>query len=102
MLLLQQLLIFHDDASRWFNKHVPAKIANLYFGIFLIVLCSDIKDKVNPFFAVTLNGWKLDMLIYPDHLENWLDFDHRLLIFFILAAFWLSETGQISDFRAFS
>ena len=39
--------------------------------------------------------------MYSDHLENWLDFGHRLLIFFILAMFWLSETGQICDFRAF-
>ena len=40
--------------------------------------------------------------MYPDHLENWLDFGHRLLIFLILAAFWLCETGQICNFRAFS
>ena len=41
------------------------------------------------------------MLMYPDHLENWLDFGHHLLIFLILEAFRLSETGQICDFWAF-
>ena len=37
------------------------------------------------FTAVTLNGLKFDMLIYPDHLQNWLDFGHHLLIFLDLA-----------------
>ena len=69
---------------------------------FQLVFVVTSKIKLIPFFAVTSNGWKFDMLIYPDHLGNWLDFDHRLLIFLILVAFWLSETGQICDFRAFS
>ena len=43
-----------------------------------------------------MNGLKFDMLMYPEHLENCLDLGHRLLIFFILVVFWLSETGQIS------
>ena len=34
------------------------------------------------------------MLMYPDHLQNWLDFSHGLLIFLILVAFWLSEMGE--------
>ena len=34
-------------------------------------------------------------------LQNWLDFGHHLLIFLILASFWLSETGQICN-RTFS
>ena len=42
------------------------------------------------------------MLMYPDHLENWLDFGHHLLIFLILAPFWLRETGQMCSFLAFS
>ena len=45
---------------------------------------------------------KFDMLKYPDHLQNWSDICHHLLIFLILAAFWLNETGQICDFRTFS
>ena len=38
------------------------------------------------------------MLIYPDHLQNWLAFRHVLLIFVILASFWLSKTGRIWGF----
>ena len=41
------------------------------------------------------DGLKFGILMYSDHLQNWLDFDHGLLIFVILARFWLSETGQI-------
>ena len=35
------------------------------------------------------------MLLYPDHLQDWLDYSHDLLIFPFLALFWLSETGRI-------
>ena len=35
---------------------------------------------------------KFDMLMYLDHFQNWLVFGHGLLIFLILALFWLSET----------
>ena len=38
---------------------------------------------------------KFCMLMYLDHLQNWLVYGHGLLIFLILALFWLSETGQI-------
>ena len=31
------------------------------------------------------NSLKFCMLMYPDHLQNWLDFGHSLLIFLILA-----------------
>ena len=47
------------------------------------------------------NGVKFCMLMYPGHLQNWLVHGHGLLIFLILALFWLSETGQIWCFRAF-
>ena len=47
------------------------------------------------------NGLKFDMLMYLDHLQNWLVYGCGLLIFLILALFWLSETGQIWGFRAF-
>ena len=33
------------------------------------------------------------MLMCPNHLQNWLDSGGVSLIFFILVAFWLSETG---------
>ena len=51
------------------------------------------------------NAWRewpeIYMLMYLDHLQNWLVYGRRLLIFLILALFWLSETGQIWGFRAF-
>ena len=47
------------------------------------------------------NGLKFCMLMYLDHLQNWLVLGHGLLTFVILAVFWLSETGQIWGFRAF-
>ena len=47
------------------------------------------------------NGLKFYMLMCLDHLQNWLVYGHGLLIFQILALFWLSETGQIWGFRAF-
>ena len=47
------------------------------------------------------NSLTFCMLMYPDHLQNWLDFGHGLLIFLFLASLWLSETGQICGFRAF-
>ena len=46
-------------------------------------------------------GLKFYMLMYLDHLQNWLVYGCGLLIFLILALFWLSETGQIWGFRAF-
>ena len=47
------------------------------------------------------NGLKFCMLMYLDHLQNWLVHGYGLLLFLILALFWLSETGQICGFRAF-
>ena len=47
------------------------------------------------------NGLKFYMLMYLDHLQNLLVYGCGLLIFLILALFWLSETGQIWGFRAF-
>ena len=45
------------------------------------------------------NGLKFDMLMYPDHLWNWLYSSYGQLI---LAPFLLSETGQMCSFQAFS
>ena len=44
---------------------------------------------------------KFYMLMYLDHLQNWLVYGHGLLIFLILALLWLSVTGEIWGFRAF-
>ena len=48
------------------------------------------------------NGLKFYMLMYLDHLQNWFVYGHGLLIFLILVLFWLTETGQIWCFQAFS
>ena len=42
------------------------------------------------------------MLLYPDHIQNCLAYGYGLVIFLILVLFWLSETGQIWGFQAFS
>ena len=47
------------------------------------------------------NDLKFYTLMSLDHLQNWLVYGYGLLIFLILALFWLSETGQIWGFRAF-
>ena len=47
------------------------------------------------------NGLKFCLLMYPDHLQNWLGYSHGPLIFLIMVLFWLSETGQIEGFQAF-
>ena len=47
------------------------------------------------------NGLRFCMLMYLGHLQNWLLHGHGLVIFLILALFWLSETGQIWGFLAF-
>ena len=47
------------------------------------------------------NGLKFCLLMYPEHLQNWLNLGHGLLIFLLLASLWHSETGRIWGFRAF-
>ena len=47
------------------------------------------------------NGLKFCMLMYLDHFQNYFVLGYGLLIFAILALFWLSETGQIWGFWAF-
>ena len=46
-------------------------------------------------------GLKVYMLVYLHHLQKWLVYGRGLVIFQVLALFWLSETGQIWGFRAF-
>ena len=47
-------------------------------------------------------GLKFCMLMYLSQLQNWLDYGHGLLIFFLSAPLWLTETGQIQGFQAFA
>ena len=41
------------------------------------------------------------MLLYPDHIQNWLYYGYGLVIFLIFVLIWLSETGKIWGFKAF-
>ena len=45
-------------------------------------------------------GLKYDIMMYHDHLWKWLHLGHGLLVFLILAPFWLSETDQMYIFQA--
>ena len=49
-----------------------------------------------------MNRLKFHMLMYPDHLHNWLDFGHALMISLIMVPLWLSETGHIWGLWALS
>ena len=47
------------------------------------------------------NGLKFCTLMYLDHRQKWLVYGHGLMIFLILAPFWLSERGQFWGIRAY-
>ena len=44
------------------------------------------------------NGLAFCMLMYLEHLQNWVDYGYSLLIFLVLALLWLCEMGQIWGF----
>ena len=48
------------------------------------------------------NGLNFGMRMYSDHLQNLSNFVPGLLIFLIMASFWLRDTGQIWGFWCFS
>ena len=67
-------------------------------------VCPSVRPERFPDICRRMHGGislKFYMLMYLDHLQNWLVYGHGLLVFLILALFWLSETGQIWGFRAF-
>ena len=67
-------------------------------------VCPSVRPKRFPGICRRMhggNGLKFCEPMYLDHLQNWLVYGHGLLIFLILALFWLSETGQIWGLRAF-
>ena len=67
-------------------------------------ICPSVRPERFPGICLRMHagiGLKFYMLMYLDHLQNWLVYGRGLLIFQILALFWLSETGQIWGFRAF-
>ena len=67
-------------------------------------VCPSVRPERFPGICRWMHGrisLKFYMLMYLDHLQNWLVYGHGLLIFLILALFLISETGQIWGFRAF-
>ena len=44
------------------------------------------------------NGLQFCVPMYPDNLQNWLDYDYGLFIFLLLPPLWLHGTGQMWDF----
>ena len=67
-------------------------------------VCPSVRPERFPGICRRMHGGislKFYMLMYLDHLQNWLVYGFGLLVFLILALFWLSETGQIWGFRAF-
>ena len=84
---------------------------DLYVGLLVhqtnrnrFTACPSVRPERFPGISRRMHGGidlKFYMLMYLDHLQNWLVYGHGLLIFLILALFLLSETGQIWGFRAF-
>ena len=67
-------------------------------------VCPSVRPERFPGICRRLHGgisMKFYMLMYLDHLQNWLVYGHSLVIFLILALFGLSEMGQIWGFRVF-
>ena len=89
---LDNLLIKSFGFSQICNFLCSAFFSYVSFHVVFVVVS---KIKLIPhtwlFIAVTMNDLKGNMRMCPDHLENWLHFGHRLLIFLILATFWLCE-----------
>ena len=95
---------------------VRPSVRSLKYTLLTCTWASGPPDQLWPFYGMSIrperfpgicrrthggNSLKFYMLMYLDHLKNWLVYGHSLLIFRILALFWPSETGQIGGFRAF-
>ena len=68
-------------------------------------VCPSVRPERFPGICRRMHGGirlKFYMLMYLDHLQNWLVYGHGLVIFLILALFGLSETGKIWGFWVFS
>ena len=86
------VVIFPIDEIRW--GHSDGEHSSVHTDVCLYVCLS----KRFPGIVGGIherNGLKLGMLMYPDHLQKWLDFVHDMLIVLLLAQFWLNKMGQI-------
>ena len=92
-------------ARRWLHKYVGAECGTSSFTWYLYQMYNtDVRPERFPGICRRThrgNGLKFCMLMYRDHLQNWLDYGNSLSIFLPLAPLWLGETGQICGFRAF-
>ena len=112
--LIASILVWHTCASALSGWVLYRQLEltelthpDLHYVVGLFIL-KDVRLSVRPerFLGICPrthrgNGLKFYMLMYLDHLQNWLVYGHSLFIFLILALFWLSEAGQIWGFRAF-
>ena len=99
-----------EEWSKIWHIAVPDHLWNwLYFGrvlLIFLILVAFWHSETSPVCGIVLRthgrSWlKFGMLIYPDHLQNWLDFVHGLLIFLIFSCplcgsvrVWLPLRGQ--------
>ena len=97
--------ILHADVSSPCSELISLWPWSVDFSNFGIILTKWNGSNLGfPGISQRTRGWKglkFCSLMYLDHLQNWLVYGHSLLIFLILALFWLSETGQIWGFQAF-
>ena len=96
------MLMYLDHLQNWLVYGHTLLIFLILAGFFTYWNGSNLGFPGISWRALWGNGLKFSMLMYLEHLKNWLDYGHSLLIFLILALFWLSETGQIWGFWAFS
>ena len=98
-------LSFHPSVHQAVRLKSESPYFNLYMGSLVPPTNWDhfsacLSVRYGRFLVITWktherNGLQFGMLMYPDHLQNWIDFGLGLLIFLLLAPLWLSETGQI-------
>ena len=87
----------------WLLKRCSCEINIIVIsGVYMFSDCPSVRSVRFPgIFLGThkISGLKFVMLMYPDHLQNWLDFGHVLLIYVILVAPSHNKTGHIWSFR---
>ena len=96
--------IWHADVSWPALELIKFRSQSIVFAHFGTILTKwDVLNLESPYFLRRMHGrnsLKFGILIYADHLRNWLDCGHGLLIFLILVQCWLSEMGQSWSFHA--
>ena len=89
---------------RWSTRPTVTVLRHVRPSVRPSTVCPSVRPERFPGICRRMHGGiglKFYMLIYLDHLQNRLVYGRGLLIFLVLALFWLSETGQIWGFRAF-